>query len=79
MLRPAQHDKLTMSSLQAALAKFDSLTNGQCRPQAAALTFDSTGDPRRAWVEYFPHYVNANRSFYASGQIPPKTRLTIPE
>lgn len=36
-------------------------------------------DTRRAWTEDFPHYVNANRSFYASGQIPPKTRLTIPE
>ena len=36
-------------------------------------------DTRLAWTEDFPHYVNANRSFYASGQIPPKTKLTIPE
>lgn len=36
-------------------------------------------DTRRAWTEDFPHYVNANRSFYASGQTPSKTRLTIPE
>lgn len=36
-------------------------------------------DTRRAWSEDFPHYVNANRSFYASGQVPPKTGLTIPE
>lgn len=36
-------------------------------------------DTRRAWAEDFPHYVNANRSFYASGQTPSKTRLTIPE
>jgi len=35
-------------------------------------------DTRRAWAEDFPHYVNANRSFYASGQVPPKTRLTLP-
>lgn len=36
-------------------------------------------DTRRAWVEDFPHYVNANRSFYTSGQMPPKTGLTVPE
>ncbi|MBN8656751.1 MAG: hypothetical protein J0M11_13530 [Anaerolineae bacterium] len=36
-------------------------------------------DTRRAWAEDFPHYVNANRSFYASGQKPSKTKLTIPE
>ncbi|MCC6984846.1 MAG: hypothetical protein IT309_00315, partial [Anaerolineales bacterium] len=42
-----------MSHLQSASAKFDSLTNGQCRPQAAALTFDSTGD-LRALDRYFP-------------------------
>ncbi|MCL4268283.1 MAG: zinc-dependent peptidase [Anaerolineales bacterium] len=36
-------------------------------------------DPRNAWTEDFPHYVNANRSFYLSGQTPSKTRLTIPK
>ncbi|MBL8062879.1 MAG: hypothetical protein JNK32_07670 [Anaerolineales bacterium] len=35
-------------------------------------------DARKAWTEDFPHYVNANRSFYLSGQTPSKTRLTIP-
>ncbi|MCQ3936398.1 MAG: hypothetical protein DPW18_05050 [Chloroflexi bacterium] len=36
-------------------------------------------DPRGAWAEDFPHYVHANRSYYQSGQTPPKTGLTIPE
>ncbi|GMV33717.1 MAG: hypothetical protein DCC59_04050 [Chloroflexi bacterium] len=36
-------------------------------------------DTRRAWTQDFPHYVNANRSFYASGKKPPKTRLTLPK
>jgi len=36
-------------------------------------------DTRQAWTEDFPHYVNANRSFYASGQTPSRTRLTIPK
>lgn len=35
-------------------------------------------DTRKAWKEDFPHYVNANRNFYLSGQKPSKTRLTIP-
>lgn len=42
-----------MTKFQTASSKFDSLTNGQCRPQSAALTFDSTGDPR-ALDHYFP-------------------------
>lgn len=42
-----------MKSLNAVSAKFNSLTNGQCRPQAAALNFDSTGD-LRALDHYFP-------------------------
>jgi len=36
-------------------------------------------DTCRAWTEDFPYYVNANRSFYENGQVPPKTGLTIPE
>jgi Mlc titration factor MtfA (ptsG expression regulator) len=36
-------------------------------------------DPRKAWKQDFPHYVRANKSFYASGEIPPKPGLTIPE
>ncbi len=36
-------------------------------------------DTRQAWKEDFPHYVNANKSFYLSGQTPSKTKLTIPE
>lgn len=35
-------------------------------------------DTRKVWKEDFPHYVNANRKFYLSGQKPSKTRLTIP-
>lgn len=35
-------------------------------------------DTRQVWIKDFPHYVNANRSFYLSGQKPPKTKLTIP-
>jgi hypothetical protein len=42
-----------MKSLSVVSAKFDSLTNRQCRPQTAALTFDSTGD-LRALDHYFP-------------------------
>ena len=36
-------------------------------------------DPRNVWKVDFPHYVNANKSFYASGQPLSKTRLTIPD
>lgn len=36
-------------------------------------------DTRQAWKEDFPHYVNANRNFYTSGQKPSKTKLTIPK
>jgi hypothetical protein len=33
-------------------------------------------DPRRAWVEDFPFYVQANREYYASGACPPPDGLT---
>ncbi len=36
-------------------------------------------DTRQAWQEDFPHYVNANKSFYLSGQKPSHTKLTIPK
>jgi hypothetical protein len=36
-------------------------------------------DTRPAWKEDFLQYVNANKSFYLSGQTPSKTKLTIPE
>lgn len=42
-----------MTSFSTASAKFDSLTKGQCRPQAAALDFDTTGD-FRSLDFYFP-------------------------
>lgn len=35
-------------------------------------------DPRKAWQDDFPHYINANRSYYQSGQMPPKSGLKIP-
>jgi hypothetical protein len=37
-------------------------------------------DPRRAWTQDYPHYVNDNRSFYLqSGERPWPTRVTVPE
>ena len=42
-----------MPSFSTASAKFNTLTNGQCRPQAAALNFDATGDYRLLDF-YFP-------------------------
>lgn len=36
-------------------------------------------DTRNAWAEDFPHYVNANKSFYASRQSPSKAGLSIPK
>ena len=35
-------------------------------------------EPRKAWLQDFPFYVNQNRGFYLSGQRPPKPHLTIP-
>jgi len=35
-------------------------------------------DPRGAWKQDFPHYVNQNREFYLSGRKPGKPNLTIP-
>lgn len=35
-------------------------------------------DPRRAWAEDFPFYVQANREYYASGACPPPDGLTPP-
>jgi hypothetical protein len=35
-------------------------------------------DTRHAWMSDFPHYINANRSFYESGQAPPSSGLKIP-
>ena len=54
-----------MKSLNAVSAKFDSLTNGQGRPQLAALNFDSTGD-LHALDHYFPivHMFDEADSFY---------------
>ena len=42
-----------MPSFSTASAKFNTLTDGQCRPQAAALNFDATGD-FRSLDFYFP-------------------------
>jgi hypothetical protein len=36
-------------------------------------------DPREAWTQDFPFYVNQNRDFYLSGERPPKPGLTVPE
>jgi hypothetical protein len=36
-------------------------------------------DPREAWEEDFPFYVDQNRKFYLSGQQPAPPNLTIPE
>jgi len=36
-------------------------------------------DPRKAWKQDFPFYINQNRDFYLSGQRPPKPHVTIPE
>ena len=36
-------------------------------------------DPRQIWKVDYPHYVEANRSFYSSGQKPPQPGLTIPQ
>jgi hypothetical protein len=35
-------------------------------------------DTRKAWAQDFPHYVESNRKFYASGKKPSKAGLTIP-
>jgi Mlc titration factor MtfA (ptsG expression regulator) len=35
-------------------------------------------DPRGAWKQDFPHYVNQNRAFYLSGKMPGKPNLTLP-
>jgi hypothetical protein len=36
-------------------------------------------DPRGAWQQDFPHYVNQNRNFYLSGRKPGKPGLTLPK
>lgn len=36
-------------------------------------------DPRNAWQEDFPFYINQNREFYFSGQRPYTPHLTIPD
>lgn len=36
-------------------------------------------DTRKAWERDFPHYVEANRSAYASGAVPPEPGLSIPD
>ena len=35
-------------------------------------------DPRKAWNQDFPFYVNENRNFYLSGQKPLKPGLNMP-
>jgi hypothetical protein len=35
-------------------------------------------DPRQYWQEDFPYYVNQNRTYYLSGQRPPKPGITLP-
>ena len=35
-------------------------------------------DPRNAWKQDFPFYIDQNRTFYLSGQRPWKPQLTIP-
>ncbi len=36
-------------------------------------------DPRGAWKQDFPHYVDQNRNFYLSGRKPGKPGLTLPK
>jgi hypothetical protein len=36
-------------------------------------------DPRNAWKQDFPFYVNENQKFYLSGTLPGKPHLTIPK
>lgn len=48
-------------------------------PELYAAFMDLFGyDPRKAWKQDFPFYVNQNRNFYFSGQQPWEPHLTIP-
>jgi Glucose-regulated metallo-peptidase M90 len=45
--------------------------------QSFVLTFGQ--DPRQAWAEDFPFYIQQNRDFYLSGKRPAQAGLTIPQ